>query len=105
MEAAVLERPRTAIARENRASDFLARMGDRHPRLLGEVDHRLVIGLPITRILEVASEIDAQMIVMGSRGRNGLARRLLGSKAERVVRLSPIPVTIVKDPAAGQRLQ
>jgi len=36
------------------------------------------------------------MIVMGSQGRTGLAHALLGSKAEQVVRLSPIPVTIVK---------
>jgi nucleotide-binding universal stress UspA family protein len=37
------------------------------------------------------------MIVMGSQGRTGLARAMLGSKAEQVVRLSPIPVMIVKD--------
>jgi universal stress protein A len=42
------------------------------------------------------------MIVMGSQGRTGLAHLLLGSKAERVVRLSPIPVTIVKaEPPLG----
>ncbi len=78
-------------------SDFLTRMGEEHPRLLGEVDHRLESGLPITRVLEVADDVDAQMIVMGSRGRNGLSRLLLGSVAERVAHLSPIPVTIVKN--------
>jgi nucleotide-binding universal stress UspA family protein len=36
------------------------------------------------------------MIVMGSKGRTGLSHILLGSKAEQIVRLSPIPVTIVK---------
>ncbi len=78
-------------------SDFLTRMGEEHPRLLGDVDHRLESGLPITRVLEVADDVDAQMIVMGSRGRNGLSRLLLGSVAERVAHLSPIPVTIVKN--------
>ena len=77
-------------------ADFLARMGEKHPRLLGEVDHRLEVGLPVTRILEVASDVGAQMIVMGSHGRNGLSRLLLGSSSERVAQLSPIPVTIVK---------
>lgn len=56
----------------------------------------LVVGLPATRILEVADRENARLIVMGSRGRTGLKRILLGSKAERVVQLSPIPVTIVK---------
>jgi nucleotide-binding universal stress UspA family protein len=36
------------------------------------------------------------MIVMGSQGRTGLSRFLLGSKAQRVVQLAPVPVTIVK---------
>jgi nucleotide-binding universal stress UspA family protein len=75
---------------------FLERMTQKHPKLLAKFSHRLVVGLPITRILEVAEDVDAQMIVMGSRGRTGLPHLLLGSKAERVVQLSPIPVTIVK---------
>ena len=37
------------------------------------------------------------MVVMGSAGRTGLSRFLLGSKAEQVLRLCPVPVTIVKD--------
>ena len=77
-------------------SDFLERMAEKHPRLLGEVEHRLVVGLPVTRILEAASSLGAQMIVMGSHGRNGLSRLVLGSSSERVAQLSPIPVTIVK---------
>ena len=56
----------------------------------------LVVGLPVTRILETAEKIEARMIVMGSQGRTGLKHIMLGSKAEQVVNLSPIPVTIVK---------
>jgi len=44
----------------------------------------------------VADKIDASMIVMGSQGRTGLPHLLLGSKAERIAQLSPVPVTIVK---------
>ncbi len=55
-----------------------------------------VIGLPVNRILEMAEKTGAGQIVIGSQGRTGLPHFLLGSKAERVVQLSPIPVTIVK---------
>ncbi len=79
-------------------SEFLERMRKEHPKLLDKLDRRLVVGLPVNRILEVAKETGARMIVMGSQGRTGLEHLLLGSKAERVARLSPIPVTIVKRP-------
>ena len=57
---------------------------------------RLVRGIPVNRILEAAAAAEAQLIVMGSQGRTGLEHLLLGSKAEQVVRLAPVPVTIVK---------
>ena len=62
-----------------------------------------MVGLPVTRILEVATKTEAQMIVMGSQGRTGLSHLLLGSKAEKVAQLAPIPVTIVKTPKAGRK--
>ena len=76
--------------------EFLERLRQEHPKLLDGLEHRLVVGLPVNRILEVADQTGARMIVMGSHGRTGLEHLLLGSKAERVARLSPIPVTIVK---------
>lgn len=79
-------------------TEFLDRMRGEHPDLLATLEHRQEVGLPVTRILEVAAQIDAQMIVVGSHGRTGLPHLLLGSKSERVAQLSPIPVTIVKDP-------
>ena len=57
----------------------------------------LVKGLPVTRILEVVDTEKPRMVVMGSQGRTGLKHLFLGSKAEQIVRLCPIPVTIVKD--------
>jgi nucleotide-binding universal stress UspA family protein len=56
----------------------------------------LVVGLPVNRILESAEKIQARMIIMGSQGRTGLAHAMLGSKSEQVVRLSSVPVLIVK---------
>jgi len=78
--------------------EFLRRMRRDHPEVsdVKECRSELAVGLPASRILEVAKLGGARMIVMGSQGRTGLAHLLLGSKAERVVQLSPIPVTIVK---------
>lgn len=86
-------------AAEEMMDDFLERTHQDNPDVPGlrSVDSRLVVGLPVTRILEVAEKNDAQMIVMGSQGRTGLSYLLLGSKAEKVAQLAKIPVTIVKD--------
>jgi len=78
--------------------EFMQEMKKKHPEYtaLEAADQSLVVGLPVNRILETAEKTRARMIVMGSQGRTGLAHMLLGSKAEQIVRLSPIPVTIVK---------
>jgi nucleotide-binding universal stress UspA family protein len=78
--------------------EFMLSMKRKHPdqHALEKAESSLVVGLPVTRILETAAKVKAGMIVMGSQGRTGLAHVLLGSKAEQVVRLAPVPVTIVK---------
>lgn len=78
---------------------FLLKVREEHPGqpALKDASTKLVTGLPVNRILEVADKTHARMIVMGSQGRTGLAHMMLGSKAEQVVRLSPVPVTIVKE--------
>jgi nucleotide-binding universal stress UspA family protein len=58
----------------------------------------LVVGTPATRIVEVAEKKQAGMIIIGSHGRPGLAHLLVGSKVQRVIQLSPIPVTVLKTP-------
>jgi nucleotide-binding universal stress UspA family protein len=86
--------------------EFIHEARKKHPKhtALENAETVLVVGLPVNRILEVAKKSDARMIVMGSQGRTGLAHALLGSKAEQVVHLSPIPVTIVKaDKKAGKK--
>jgi nucleotide-binding universal stress UspA family protein len=78
--------------------EFLEKVRNETPHLdkLRDLETMLVVGLPTTRIMEVAERTRARMIVMGSQGRTGLSRFLLGSKAQRIVQLAPIPVTIVK---------
>ena len=50
-------------------------------------------------IVAVASFIHADLIVMGTHGRTGLSRVLIGSVAENVVRTATVPVLTVKPPA------
>ena len=54
------------------------------------------LGRPSQTIVEYAEENDFDQIVMGSHGRSGVSRILLGSVAETVVRRSPMPVTVVR---------
>ena len=78
--------------------DFVHRVQEENKDLpaLNKLNTLLVTGLPVNRILEIAKKLNTKMIVMGSQGRTGLSHLMLGSRAEQVVRLSPIPVTIVK---------
>lgn len=50
-------------------------------------------------IVQEAKTADARLIVMGTHGRRGLRRVALGSDAELVLRDSPVPVLLVRDPA------
>lgn len=56
-------------------------------------------GSPAASILEEASQGAYDLVVMGTHGRTGLQHMLLGSVAERVVRLARCPVLIVRKPA------
>ena len=60
----------------------------------GELEVTTSIGTPSRSIIDHAADVDA--IVMGSHGRHGASRILLGSVAETVVRRAPVPVTVVR---------
>ena len=59
-------------------------------------EHRLVMGTAADDIVRVADEEGADLIVIGTHGRTGLMRVLMGSVAESVMRLATCPVLIVK---------
>jgi nucleotide-binding universal stress UspA family protein len=63
----------------------------------------VVFGYAATSIVEYASRLGVDLIVMGSRGRTGIAHVLLGSVAEAVVRTAPCPVLTVRDSPARAR--
>jgi nucleotide-binding universal stress UspA family protein len=60
----------------------------------------LEIGVPADKILSAAASSGADLIVMGTHGRRGLAHAMLGSVAEKVVRRATVPVLTVRPPPA-----
>lgn len=56
-------------------------------------------GVPHEEIVALARDERADLIVIGTHGRGGINRALLGSVADRVVRLAPCPVLTVREPA------
>jgi nucleotide-binding universal stress UspA family protein len=62
------------------------------------VEHRLTPGDPVEEILKTARETGCALIVMGTQGRSGLTRLLMGSVAEQVVRRAPCPVVTERVP-------
>lgn len=64
-------------------------------------EYVIVQGIPFQEILATARARQVDLIVMGTHGRTGLAHVLLGSVAEKVVRLAPCPVLVARQPAPG----
>jgi universal stress protein A len=56
----------------------------------------LAKGAPATEILGAVAQSKADLVVMGTHGRQGLGHALLGSVAEKVVRASPVPVLTIR---------
>lgn len=62
----------------------------------GVVETAIETGNPARTIVEYAADHGVDHVVMGSHGRSGLSRILLGSVAETVVRRAPVPVTVIR---------
>ena len=60
------------------------------------VTTRVATGIPSEEVITVARAEDSDLIVVGTRGKTGLAHVLLGSTAERVIRGAPCPVLTVR---------
>lgn len=82
-------------AAKKELSATLVKAKERYPT----ADGLVVTAEPWDAILRIAKARGADLIVMGTHGRRGLSRVFLGSVAEKVVRLSPIPVLTVSGKA------
>ncbi len=58
-----------------------------------------IVGNPADQLVDYANEHAIDLVVMGTHGRTGLSRLLMGSVAEALVRRSPCPVLTIKQPA------
>jgi nucleotide-binding universal stress UspA family protein len=68
------------------------------------VHTRIATGIPSEEVLSVATGEDPDLIVVGTRGKTGLAHVLLGSTAERIIRGAPCPVLAVRGEGQGRGL-
>jgi nucleotide-binding universal stress UspA family protein len=84
---------RLAAAARERLDAFVAELGDEV-----RVTPRVRTGIPAREAVAEAAEWPAELVVVGTHGRGGAARALLGSVAEAVVRDAPCSVLVVPSP-------
>jgi nucleotide-binding universal stress UspA family protein len=53
-------------------------------------------GHPVRDVVQLAAEIEADLLVIGATGHSALYERMIGSRADRIVHLAPCPVLVVK---------
>lgn len=84
--------------------DLLHEEGEKAARTVEEmakkngvnVRSEVLVGQPATEIINFAEENDVDLILIGTLGKTGLERFLLGSVAEKVIRTSPVSVMVVR---------
>ena len=78
------------------ARNLLGDFADRAEAAGHPVETDVRVGQAAREILGAVDDHDVDQVVMGSHGRSGVSRVLLGSVAETVCRRSPVPVTVVR---------
>ena len=82
---------------EQNAQNRLAEIQQSFSREGISVDTKIIRGVAASEgIVHIANEIGADLIIMGSHGRTGVKKMMLGSVAQNVLTQSPVPVLIVK---------
>jgi nucleotide-binding universal stress UspA family protein len=81
----------------------LAKYAEAHPgaATFPRVHTHVRLGAAADEIAELATDLEADLVVVGTHSRRGMERLLIGSVAERVVRLAPCPVVVVREKAAS----
>ncbi|WP_226480359.1 universal stress protein [Natrinema amylolyticum] len=78
------------------AQELLAEAEDRAADHGCTLETETIVGQPSDAVVDYAAANDVDRIIVGSHGRTGFSRVLLGSVAERIARQAPVPVTIVR---------
>jgi nucleotide-binding universal stress UspA family protein len=86
-----------SVVRRDHSEEMLTRLRDLIPDAFrGTWEVEIAVGRPAETIVRMARERQVDLIVMATHGRTGLEHAVLGSVAEKVVRLAPCPVLTVK---------
>jgi nucleotide-binding universal stress UspA family protein len=97
-EGAMIVSSETAAKLADAAKDALESAVESRRSKGVAIETELRMGPPVDEVNDVARRIEADLIVMGTHGRRGIARALLGSVAENVIRTSTRPVMAVHAP-------
>ena len=104
--AAPVENSRVTLA--DATSSLEHYVEQRRSKFQGSLDSvrvrsHLRLDAPATEVAQIAADLEADLVVVGTHGRRGIARMLLGSVAESVVRLAPCPVLVVRPKALPEQ--
>ena len=83
---------------ERKLDEFIDSRADKSKPLFKHVTTHLRLDHPAEELSQLASDLGAELVVVGTHGRRGVRRLVLGSVAEGVVRLSPCAVLVVRVP-------
>jgi|SRR3990172_10291521 len=93
--------PSIDLEMDKRAKDELVNLVKK--QIPSEIKTKTIVktGKPFIEIIETASELDADMIIIATHGHSGMEHILFGSTAEKVVRKAPCPVLTLREPVKG----
>jgi universal stress protein A len=94
-------KPIGELIRENAQHDMTEFLSQLSLPATLSISSRLIAGEPASALLAELKKGEHDLVVLSTHGRTGLAHLLLGSIAERLVRLSPVPVLTVPIPGRG----
>ncbi|WP_049987960.1 universal stress protein [Halobellus rufus] len=97
--SSVTERTEVEAELEDVVTDAAARVQDAGVAVSTAIE----AGFPHEEILNAVEDHSIDLIAMGTHGRSGFERFVIGSVAEKIVRLSPVPVLTVRTKARGER--
>jgi len=96
LESAKLDAAELVERYEAEAEKHVDAVADRARDAGVDVQTAVIRGAPYRVILDRIDAVGADLVVMGSHGRRGVERYLLGSTTERVLRLSSVPVLVIR---------